>query len=276
MFENNIAQRILNLVIVIGTISGLILSLTIQPEFLHIFSIVTYFVVFIYICVYVIRGSIGLSQFWRWVILGVFYIGTIPFFIWVGSWSKSPNNTVAEASNFPFQVTVYDFENPEMATDVAPWFSVPEPKSYKTLISQDFAHSGKSSLQLFADMQSAAANPETEYAGIGLKGEIPLHTKAIVAWIFIPTSEPIKDVVFKAHLLSYDKKDDGTKITFTGEDTIVKLGTWTPLFLGFSGETELASNRIVWDGKIDEAYLSIWSDRPYKGSIYVDDFSVYR
>lgn len=176
------------------------------------------------------------------------------------------------ARNFPFEATVYDFENVE--TDGTFWFSVPKSQSYKSEISQEFAHSRRSSLRLSVDMQSAATNPDTEYTGIGLVQKNPFQAKAIVAWVYIPASEPIQNISFKSHILAYVYKT-GENLVFLGEEVQVKPGIWTPLYIGSFGETKYASNHIVWNGQIDELYLTIWSDKPYNGSIYIDDLSIY-
>lgn len=180
----------------------------------------------------------------------------------------SPN----PSSNFPFEAKIYDFETVEI--NKASWFSVPKSKSYKTEISQDFYHSGKSSLRLFVDMQSAATNPDTEYTGIGLVEKNPFQAKAIVVWVYIPASEPIQNISFKSHILAYVYKT-GDNLVFLGEEIQIKPGIWTPLYIGSFGETKYASNHIVWNGQIDELYITIWSDKPYSGSIYIDDVSIY-
>ena len=182
---------------------------------------------------------------------------------------------VSKSQVFPFEVTTYDFENISDETDTTPFFTVPSSKSYEAIISRDVSHSGKHSLRLFVNMQSAATNPETEYTGIGLAGKVPLQAKAITIWVFIPPSEPIQSTIFKAHILAYKNSETSENMLFMSDTAQIKPGTWTPFFIGTFGETGNIPDRIEWNGKIDELYLTIWSDKPYSGSIYIDDFSIY-
>src|SRR5688572_4607822 len=96
----------------------------------------------------------------KWAIV----VGTVLLLLGIGSLYLK--TVPSSSSNFPFEVKVYNFETVKANSD--PWFSVPKSKSYKTEISQESAHSGKHSLRLLVDMQSAATNPDTEYTGIGL------------------------------------------------------------------------------------------------------------
>jgi hypothetical protein len=194
----------------------------------------------------------------------------LPFFF-----SGNETISVVEAPNFPFRSTLYDFENSTNETDIAPWITLPTNKKYKALISQDFALSGTQSLRVFVDMQPYITNKDTEYVGVELTGVTPLQAKIITAWVFIPQSEPIQGINFSAHILAYVKDKNGVLGGFVGETKVVKPGTWTSLFIGTFGETTDVLGNLVWNGKIDILYLTVWSDKPYNGSIYIDDFSIY-
>lgn len=216
--------------------------------------------------------KIGAAEVDRQPNLWALVIGVVLLLLGISLlYSKTSPSTI---QNFPFEAKVYNFEKSNDETNDVFWFAVPKSKFYKTEISQDFAHSGKRSLRLFVDMQAASANPDTEYAGLGLVEKVPLQAKAIAAWVLIPESEPIQNISFKAHILAYVYKA-GENLVFMGEETQIQPGIWTPLYIGTFGETKYASSHIVWNGKVDELYLTIWSDKPYNGSMYIDDLSIY-
>lgn len=178
--------------------------------------------------------------------------------------------------DFPFESTTYDFENISDETDIDPFFTVPSSKSYKAVVSRDFSHSGKHSMRIFVDMQSADINPETEYTGIGVSKIVPLQAKAIIVWVYIPSSESNQNTIFKGHFLAYNNNETGENMLFMGEEIEIKPDVWTPFFIGTFAETSKMPNPIQWYGKIDELYLTIWSDKRYIGSMYIDDFSIYK
>ena len=218
--------------------------------------------------------KIGKTKIDRHPNLWILAIGIVLMLFGIGLLYASP---IPKTQNLPFELTVYDFEGLTDETDIAPWFTVPSSKSYKARVSQDYSFSGKHSLRIFVDMQSSATNPATEYTGIGLAGEqTPLKVKAVIAWVFIPPSEPIQNTIFRTHILAYVRDDTGENVGFLGESQEITPGIWTPLFIGTFGETTDELGNFSWNGKINELYLTIWSDKPYSGSIYIDDFSIYK
>ncbi|MCX6081944.1 MAG: hypothetical protein NTW32_20650, partial [Chloroflexi bacterium] len=97
----------------------------------------------------------------------------------------------------------------------------------------------------------------------------------ISAWIFIPNSEPIRDHNFLAHILVYKYDKNRNPIGFTSRDTKVEPGKWTHLVIGTFQNTSSIPD-FIWNGDINELYVSIWSDKDYNGSIYIDDIELYR
>jgi hypothetical protein len=267
------------LIITLIAFAGAILNLTNQPQQLRIFSLIGYAVFFGGILWLAFRER-DISQGWQWAGLGLLYLITIPFFIWVGTWNEFPNNSSKEANalDIPLQVAqIYDFETEDDPTVTTPWISVPPTKTHTILISDEeaFARSGTHSLRLKVDIQPYYIDETTEYAGVGFTEAGLSNVKAAVAWVLIPKSEPIQNVTLRSHIIvwMYDENDEG--IGFFGEAKEIEPGEWTSLFIGtFAGTSTL--DDFIWNGKIDELYVTVWSDKPYTGSIYVDDFTIYK
>jgi hypothetical protein len=176
--------------------------------------------------------------------------------------------------DFPFEVKqCYDFE---ITDTVKPWRSNPDDKQYHLEISDKFARSGKFSLRLIVDdMEKYDSNSSSEYAGI-VNHDLDLsEVKAVVAWVFIPDSEPVGDTEFKIHIIGR-KRNNGNYTNLFGQEEQIEPGVWTPVLLGtFDDITGDTIERLEWGGQVDSLYLTAWSDEHYDGSIYFDDITVY-
>ena len=257
-----IVTSVLGLIAAIGTVSSLILRVIDQPELLHIFSIVTYIVVGMIVFL-VILNLYSNSQFWHWVILGAFYVITIPFFLWVGSWST----TNPKQPPFPVPWKVYDFEEGKQDWEI-------EGKSVDAQISPDCHRSGAHALKLLVDLQPSTTN-KCEIAGIQLANLNHLEVKAITAWVFIPPSEPVQNIGFGTGINAYINDSNDSTPGFLGKGEKIEPGIWTPVYIGTFGQTDKLPNEIVWNGEVDNIHIAIWSDKPYNGSICIDDISIY-
>ena len=180
--------------------------------------------------------------------------------------AKSINTeSVLNTTDFPFVPIKYDFESP---TDIAPWQL--DAKSLNSLISQDFSHSDKHSLMLLVDLHT-----NSEYAGIRFTNADLLEVKAITAWVFVPYSEASQNNIFTAQI-NVNFYSENITFGLLGEEKTIKLGTWTPLYIGTFGETDNPANNFAWNGKVDELYLHLWSDEPYMGPVFIDDIFIYK
>lgn len=171
----------------------------------------------------------------------------------------------------------YDFEETKGVTDTRPWFSIPTTQTHTSLISdnESFAHTGTKSYQLVVDMEPYLNNVNMEYAGIGLTEDKFTDVKMISAWVLIPDSEPVRNKNFLSHILAYKYDDTGEPIDFASKDTKIEPGQWTQLVIGTFQNSQAIPN-FIWNGDIDELYISIWCDQEYSGSIYIDDVVLYR
>jgi hypothetical protein len=273
-----LVASLIGLITVIITFSATILDLTNQPQLLRISSLLGY-VVFAGGILWFAFKSKNISQGWRWASLGLLYLLSIPFFIWVGSWAKTQNDAFKQFTllDIPLRpIEIYDFETPADPTDTTPWDPFPSEKKPSLLISdeQAFARSGTHSLRMKVDNQAYHTNMEIEYSGIGLTGADLSQVKAVTAWVLIPRSEAVQNITFEGHIMLYMDQQDNEAVGFFGETRELEPGVWTPLFIGTFHQTDALSG-VVWDREVDELYLTIWSDKPYNGSIYIDDLTVY-
>jgi hypothetical protein len=200
---------------------------------------------------------------------------------------NSPTPINATEINLPTNVKLslevykyYDFEMAKDLTDTKPWFSIPIVKNHTSLISKEgaFAHSGSNSYQLIVKTNPYSWDTKTEYSGIGILDKKLLELtdiKLISAWVFIPFSEPIRDHNFQTHILAYKYDKNGEPISFSGKDTKIELGKWTRLLLG-TFQNSNAIPDFIWNGDINELYISIWCDKEYNGSIFIDDVVIYK
>jgi hypothetical protein len=181
--------------------------------------------------------------------------------------------------NIPLQVAYNDdFEDIKDPTYVAPWEAYPTPNPPTLLVSSDrtFAHSGDHSLRLSVDLPPFATNMSTNYCGIGITRKFR-EVKAVIAWVLVPKSEQVRDSTFSSHIMAYmhDKDADET-IGFHSETIKLMPGVGTPIFLGtpyYSTDSKNCDFSV--DGTINELYLTVWSEKHYTGSIYVDDITIY-
>ena len=182
--------------------------------------------------------------------------------------------------NIPLQATYNDdFEDRKDPTDVAPWDAYPDKNPPTDVVSDDraFAHSGDHSLRLSVDLPPFKENESTNYCGIGITSLKFREVKAIVAWVLVPESEQVRGRTFSSHIMAYmyDKDADET-VGFHSETIKPMPGVWTPIFLGTPYySTDSKNCTFSWDGTIEELYLTVWSDKHYTGSIYVDDIAIY-
>lgn len=229
-------------------------------------------------------GGMGLVQFEKisiarsktvWIIGGLLLVVSFFFFALKADTTSFKNLTNTDT---PFQVAeVYDFDKVKDFTYTKPWVSIPITKQHNLLIQNDksFVNSGSQSLRLVANIQSFNTDQRTEYAGIGATNLDLSNVKAISAWIFVPESEPTNNSIFSSHLVIYVYNEKiGQPVGFIGETENLKAGAWTQVFIGTFSQVEATD--IIWNGKVDEIYLTIWSDKPYSGSFYIDDISIYK
>jgi hypothetical protein len=188
--------------------------------------------------------------------------------------AQQVNNTVPISAptppvqDFPFEVKrCYDFETTDT---VKPWRSTPDEKQYHLEISDKFARSGKFSLRLLA-----RHTEKYEHAGI-INYDFDLSkVKTVVAWVFIPESEPVGNTDFKIHIIGINR-NNGNFVGFYGQEERIEPGKWTPVLLGtFDNVAGDTIDDLEWGGRIDDLHLSAWSDEHYDGSIYFDDITVY-
>lgn len=120
-----------------------------------------------------------------------------------------------------------------------------------------------------------------EYGSIGITSAKLSEVKAIKAWVLVPKSEQVRGT-FYSHMFAYFNDSSSRNIAFFGETEEIKPGIWTPIFLGVFYETRCDNCKnewncsFEWDGTIDALYLTVWSDQPYKGSIYFDDITIWK
>jgi hypothetical protein len=178
-----------------------------------------------------------------------------------------------------------DFENRNGPADIDPWTTRHDNKSYSGRISEEEKHFGNYSLRLKVDMTDYDYNDiekRDEYGSIGIASAKHSEVKVIEAWVLVPESEQVIGSTFSSHIIAYFNDSSSRNIAFFGETEEIKPGRWTPIFLGVFYEAKCSDPNIEWncnfewDGTIDALYLTVWSDQPYKGSIYFDDITIWK
>jgi len=174
-------------------------------------------------------------------------------------------------------VQSFNFEDSKDLTNTLPWISYPESQKHQLIISDEESHQGQYSLRLIIDTQAYDNNDE--YGGIGIQsGTFPdittYQARLITAWVYLPYSEYIQTQKFFSHLFAYVYDEEGTYAAIYGNDASLVPGKWTPVRWSAAYSIESPSMNI-WESNLGELYLTVWSDKPYKGSIYFDDIEVY-
>ena len=266
--------------LLIGSISQLI-SVGQNQQGIRVISIAV-FLTYLTSSLWLAFKATNIKSVWRWTNLVIFYIVTILYFIWVGTWIKMERQPPIQ-SDIPLQIARrFDFEETTEPTDVRPWSSVPPSKSHTILVSNqpEFAHSGSNSLRLKVNMLSLDAG-EDEYAGIALYDdnlrELGLQRiRLIEAWVLVPQSEQVQDTHLTSHIMAHTLDDSDNDIGLFSEDVELIPGKWVPIIIGLTYSGYTADNALdSKDGNISEFYLTIWSDQQYIGSIYIDDLTFY-
>jgi len=179
----------------------------------------------------------------------------------------------------------YDFENKTDPTDIDPWSTHHDNKSDTGRISEEEKHFGNCSLRLevaMTDYDFNETEKKDEYGSIGITSAKLSEVKAIKAWVLVPESDHVRDSTFYSHMFACFNDSSSRNIEFFGETEEIKPGRWTPIFLGVFYETRCYNCKnewncsFEWDGTIDALYLTVWSDQPYKGSIYFDDITIWQ
>jgi hypothetical protein len=86
-----VLQNFISLIMALIGFAGLIVSLVSQPQQLHIFATLSYCAFLIGILWFAF-GKTEIKQIWRWLGLGLLFVITIPFCIWVGTWINLQGN----------------------------------------------------------------------------------------------------------------------------------------------------------------------------------------
>lgn len=283
---------LVGLVVALIGFAGTALDLIHQPQQLRLFSLIGYIIFSIGAILFAFKSE-TIPQAWRWASLGFLYIVTILFFVWVGTWISGNLEPPLPPATALEKAYTFNFEGIEDVTSTSPWYSVPENSTHKLLISStsEFSHSGEKSLRLKLSIQPLATDPN-EYGGIAITEEVyPALTSQTVnaaeAWILVPQSEQAQNTLLQAHIMAYTYDQNDGFIGLYSEDVELVPGRWTPVFWGgaytvyvdakslpFEVETE-SLGFISSDRKMYELYLTMWSDAPYTGSIYIDDIVMY-
>lgn len=180
----------------------------------------------------------------------------------------------------PLTVThLYGFEPGEEDVWKAPGTKVSIARS------GSFVHSGSHSLVSKLDVGPYEPG---EHHGIRVSPAPFGVAKAIVAYLYLPTSAQTEDHQLMAFLMA--EGSDGR--SHFSHYVFLRAGTWTPLFWGteYGYWDELACTDADQDGSCDDTggYWREWDgslialeivvgsmDRPYLGSIYVDDITIF-
>lgn len=170
----------------------------------------------------------------------------------------------------------YDFEDIKDPT-YEDWVPGPTGKNHSWDPSDKYAHSGTHSLELSVKIQPHEKNPLIEYGSIGIS-DLNIHkAKTIEAWALVPKSDQARGSNIMSHFIVYYKNSSGKYITIYSEAEKLKPGVWTQMFLGVCYIINSTNNcTCEWDGKIDELYLTVWSDQSYWGPIYFDDITIWK
>jgi len=283
---------IIALLLAIIAFSTGIFDVSVQTEQFRIFVVIVYVVFGIGVVIAAYKSK---SVFRAWAILGVLYVITAFFFIWVGSWRSvvQDNQELMSSNNALKEIQKFDFEEKIDATDISPWYMLPDTKNHTLVISEvpEFSRSGNKSLRLKLNIQSISSG-EDEYGGIALTDAVfPALTNetvnAIEAWILIPDTEQTENIDFQSHIMAFTYDKNGAYLGLYSEDVELNPGKWTPVFLGVDYEVyidpkalplEVGNEEFHFSSenrKINEFYLTVWSDAPYSGSIYFDDVVMY-
>jgi len=166
---SKLITSLIGLIVTLIAFAGILLDLTDHPQQLRIFSLIGY-AVFSGGIIWFAFKSTDAPQVWRWVSLGVLYLGTIPFFIWVGTWPGVQSNaqfTVQTGANR--LITHYDFEGTddgwskvvslELLPDLTTKSQFPRdnffPGSMSTEVTTDYALTGQNSLKVITSVNVA-------------------------------------------------------------------------------------------------------------------------
>lgn len=151
--------------------------------------------------------------------------------------------------------------------------------------SSSLVHSGSHSLEIKLDVGPYEPG---EHHGIRVSPAPFGIAKAIVAYLYLPTSAQTEDHQLMAFLMA--QGNDGR--SHFSHYVFLRAGAWTPLFWGteYGYWDELACTDADQDGSCDDTggYWREWDgslialeivvgsmDRPYLGSIYVDDITIF-
>lgn len=212
----------------------------------------------------IIIGAVG------GIILGILLVQLV-------NWGQS----LLRSNKIPLSIVqYYDFESYQDSTNTKPWHVIPDEKSHQLILSDEEAHSGKSSLRLKVSIQPLYTD-QYEYGGIGIfrsTAQVLEKSQVIAgsAWVLIPAGEAVQNNEMFAHIIGY-VYDEESYMGVYSEDVKLTPGVWTPIFWGATYTTEFQDFTFLSsDRKLNEFYISVWDDsKSYDGSIYFDDIVLY-
>jgi len=136
-----------------------------------------------------------------------------------------------------------------------------------------FAHTGARLLQLNAELRPDL--DDQDYVGIQTSDPSVINPRLIFAWVMVPSSPAAVDNSFRAYLAAFSYAENGDPIRLRSRNTTLEPGKWMLLQVGIPAEVNLPTERRNWTGGITGLYLTLWSDKPYFGSFYIDDIILF-
>lgn len=266
-----------SVMIVVGLLVAIIgltvnfLDLANDPQKLRLFSLIGYTIFAIGILWFAFTSK-HVSQVWRWVALGLLFLITIPFFIWVGTWIVTPvpvDNFNPLISYHHFEIADNGWSDLEITILDENGISVKAlsdgqnfPGSIKREISSEHALAGNNSLKITTSVTA----PGTYRGYVYRLGSI--NSYGIAMYVMLP-----KDVA--PNPIEYIQICIPSNEWICSAGTDIVPGEWTPIVIDLSQENEEGD---LYNQKITELAVQ-WrfsTESSTSFPLYFDAVEIYR